>query len=95
MPRCTKRLSSPIASASQVRKAITSWRVSRSIASIRSMSAGPIAATFAPPFARIAFAAASGIAPTRAMPSAARASISNQIRKRFSGAQMAAISGLV
>ena len=46
MPRCTKRLSSPTASASQVRKAITSCRVSRSIASIRSMSAGPIAASF-------------------------------------------------
>ena len=30
-----------------------------------------------------------------AMPSAAVASISNQMRKRFSGAQMAAISGLV
>ena len=80
MPRCTKRLSSPIASASQVRNAITSWRVSRSIASIRSMSAGPIAASFAPPFSRMVRAALAGMAPMRAMPSAASASISNQMR---------------
>ena len=80
MPRWTKRLSSPIASASQVRKAITSWRVSRSIASIRSMSAWPIAAILAPPFSRMVRAALAGMAPTRAMPSAASASISNQMR---------------
>ena len=54
-----------------------------------------MAATLAPPFSRMVRAAASGIAPTRAMPSAASASISNQMRNRFSGAQMAAISGLV
>ena len=80
MPRWTKRLSGPIASASQVRKAMTSWRVSRSIASMRSMSAGPIAASAAPPFSRMVRAAASGMAPSRAMASAASASISNQMR---------------
>ena len=36
-----------------------------------------------------------GIAPMRAMASAASASISNQMRKRFSGDQMAAIAGRV
>ncbi len=46
-------------------------------------------------FSRIARAADSGIVPMRAMPSAASASISNQMRRRFSGAQMAAISGRV
>ena len=80
MPWCTNRLSSPTASASQVRNAITSCRVSRSIASIRSTSASLIAATFAPPFSRMLRAALSGMAPTRAMPSAANASISNQMR---------------
>ena len=80
MPWCTKRLSGPIASASQVRNAITSWRVSRSIASMRSMSAALIVFTFAPPFSRMVRAALSGIAPIRAMPSAASASISNQMR---------------
>ena len=80
MPRCTKRLSSPIASASQVRKAITSCRVSRSIASIRSMSAWPIAATLAPPFSRMVRAALCRDGADPAMPSAASASISNQMR---------------
>ena len=80
MPWWTKRLSGPIASASQVRKAITSWRVSRSIASIRSTSAMVMRATSAPPFSRMVRAASAGMAPIRAMPSAARASISNQMR---------------
>ena len=80
MPWWTNRLSGPIASASQVRKAITSCRVSRSIASIRSRSAAVICATRAAPRLRMVRAAASGIAPVRAMPSAARASISNQMR---------------
>ena len=48
-----------------------------------------------PPFAQIASAASLGMMPSSAMASAAWASISNQMRKRVSGAQMAAISGRV
>ena len=60
-----------------------------------SMSAGPMAASLAPPFSRIVRAALAGIVPIRAMPSAARASISNQIRIAVLGDQIAAISGRV
>ena len=48
----------------------------------------------APP-SQIARAASFGMTPSSAMASQACASISNQMRKRFSGAQMAAICGLV
>ena len=65
MPRWTKRLSGPIASASQVRKAITSCRVSRSIASMRSRSAARDAASVAPPRSRMAAAALLGDAAER------------------------------
>ena len=47
------------------------------------------------PFAQIFFAAAFGIRPRSAMASAACASISNQMRKRVSGVQIAAICGRV
>ena len=80
MPWCMNRLSGPIELASQVVKAITSCRVSRSISSMRSISAGPSTFTAAPPFSRMVRAAESGMAPMRAMPSAASASISNQMR---------------
>ena len=73
---------------------MTSCRVSRSMASMRSMSAGPIAASLAPPRSRMVRAAVSGMVPWAAIASAASASISNQMRKRFSGDQIAAISGL-
>ena len=60
--------SGPTASASQVRKAMTSWRVSRSIASIRSTSAAFMAASFGPPFSRMVRAAIPGMAPTAPCP---------------------------
>ena len=67
---------------------MTSCLVSRSIASMRSIS------NFAAlPLAQIFFAAAFGIMPSSAMASAACASISNQMRNRVSGVQIAAICG--
>ncbi len=65
------------------------------MASIRSMSAAEILASAAPPRTRIVRAASAGMVPSSAIASAASASISNQMRSRFSGAQMAAISGRV
>ena len=47
------------------------------------------------PLAQIVFAASFGMMPSSAMASAACASISNQMRKRVSGDQIAAISGRV
>ena len=47
------------------------------------------------PFATVARAASCGTRPSSAMASVACASISNQMRKRVSGDQMAAISGRV
>ncbi len=83
-------------SPSQVVKARTSCLVTRSMASIFSISAAGLALSaviaLAPP-SRIALAEALGIMPISAMASQAWASISNQMRKRFSGVQMAAISG--
>ena len=83
-------------SPSQVRKAITSCLVTRSMASIFSTSTAgwalSAAIALAPP-SQIALAASLGITPISAMASQACASISNQMRKRFSGAQMAAICG--
>ncbi len=98
MPWCTKRDCGPMNSPSQVRKAITSCLVTRSMASIFSTlplgSACSAAIAFLPP-SQIARAASLGMTPSSAMASQACASISNQMRKRFSGAQMAAICGLV
>ncbi len=96
MPWCTKRDCGPMNSPSQVRKAITSCLVTRSMASIFSTlaagSALSAAIAFLPP-SQIACAASLGMIPSAAMASQACASISNQMRKRFSGAQMAAIGG--
>ncbi len=65
------------------------------MASIRSMSAWLMALILAPPFSRMLRAALTGMVPSSAIASAASASISNQMRKRLAGAQMASISGLV
>ena len=65
---------------------------------IREKGGAKAAANFsiaAPPFSRMARAASAGIWPSPAIASAARASISNQMRKRLCGAQMAAIAGRV
>ena len=98
MPWCTKRDCGPMNSPSQVRKAMTSCLVTRSMASIFSTlaagSALSAAIAFLPP-SQIALAASLGMIPSSAMASQACASISNQMRKRFSGAQMAAICGRV
>ena len=98
MPWCTKRDCGPMNSPSQVRKAMTSCLVTRSMASIFSTlplgSACSAAIAFLPP-SQIALAASLGMIPSSAMASQACASISNQMRKRFSGAQMAAICGRV
>ena len=95
-PWCTKRDCGPMNSPSQVVKAITSCLVTRSMASIFSIlpwgSALSAAIAFLPP-SQIAWAASLGMIPSSAMASQACASISNQMRKRFSGAQMAAICG--
>ena len=69
---------------------MTSCLTSRSISSIRATSN---AASL--PLAQIVSAADFGITPIAAWASAAWASISNQILKRVSGSQMAAISGRV
>ena len=60
----------------------------RSISSMRAMSN-----CAALPFSQIVFAASFGIMPSSAMASAAWASISNQMRNRVSGDQIAAICG--
>ena len=85
MPWWTKRASGPTCSARLVRKAMTSWRVSRSISSMRSTSKAPRSHT--------ALAASFGMTPSSACASQACASISNQMRNLFSGSQMAVISG--
>ncbi len=64
---------------------MTSCFTSRSMASMRSTSNLPLAHT--------ALAADFGMRPSAAMASQAWASISNQMRKRFSGSQICAISG--
>ena len=64
---------------------MTSCFTSRSIAAMRSTSQRPRV--------RTACAAAAGIAPTSAWASQAWASISNQMRYLFSGAQIRVISG--
>ena len=69
---------------------MTSCFTSRSMASIRSMSNFALR-----PLSQIFFAAAFGMIPSFAMASAACASISNQMRKRVCGSQIAAISGRV
>lgn len=88
IPWWTKRASSwPMISPRWVRKAITSCLVTASISSMRATSK----------VASLAFHTASafalGITPSSACASQACASISNQIRKRVSGDQMATISG--
>ena len=69
---------------------MTSCFTSRSMASMRSTSN-----LAAEPFSQMTLAAFLGIRPSSAMAEAACASISNQMRNRVSGAQMAAISGRV
>ena len=75
---------------------MTSCLVTRSMASIFSTlpagSALSASIALAPP-SQMALAEAFGMMPASAMASQACASISNQMRKRFSGAQMAAICG--
>ena len=66
---------------------MTSCFTSRSIASMRAMSNLALR-----PLSQIFFAAAFGMIPSLAMASAACASISNQMRKRVCGSQIAAIS---
>ncbi len=96
MPWWTKRDCGPMNSPSQVRKAMTSCLVTRSMASIFSTlpagSALSASMAFRPPV-QIALAASLGITPASAMASQAWASISNQMRKRLAGVQMAAIRG--
>ena len=69
---------------------MTSCLTSRSISSIRATSN-----CASLPLAQMVLAASFGITPSSAWASAACASISNQILKRVSGSQMAAISGRV
>ena len=88
MPWWTKRELSPMNSAKWVRKAMTSCLVTRSMASILSVSNLALE-----PFSQISRAASFGIMPISAIADAAWASISNQMRKRVSGDQIATISG--
>ena len=67
---------------------MTSWRVSRSISSMRAASNFAAA-----PLRRTVSAADFGTVPIAASASRACASISNQMRYRVSGDQIAAISG--
>ena len=67
---------------------MTSCLTSRSISSIRAMSNLAFL-----PLSQIFLAAAFGTMPSSAMASAACASISNQMRNRVSGDQIAAMSG--
>ena len=69
---------------------MTSCLTSRSISSMRATS--KMASL---PFSQIVLAASFGMMPSSAMASAACASISNQMRKRVCGSQIAAISGRV
>ena len=88
MPWWTKRASGPTISARCVRNAITSCFVSRSMASIR-----PTSNTASRPLAQMVSAADFGMTPSAANASQACASISNQMRNRVSGAQMATMAG--
>ena len=67
---------------------MTSCLVSRSISSIRATSNLALR-----PLSQIVLAAALGTMPSSAMAEAAWASISNQMRKRVCGDQIAVISG--
>ena len=69
---------------------MTSCLTSRSISSMRATSNLALE-----PLSQMILAASLGIRPSSAMAEAACASISNQMRKRVSGAQMAAICGRV
>ena len=69
---------------------MTSCLTSRSISSMRATSN-----LAAEPRSQMVLAASLGIRPSSAMAEAACASISNQMRKRVSGAQMAAIGARV
>ncbi len=69
---------------------MTSCLVVRSISSMRATSKRALL-----PLSQMAAAASFGIMPISAMAEAACASISNQMRKRVSGAQIFAISGRV
>jgi hypothetical protein len=84
-----KRASSPTCSATQVRKAMTSCLVTASIASIAATSIAGLVAHQS----HSALAALFGTTPSSASASVACASISNQMRKRASGDQIAVISG--
>ncbi len=72
---------------------MTSCLVSCSMASMRARSTGPMFANASSPRARMTAAAWLGIWPSAAMASAAKTSIWNQMRNRFSGAQIATIPG--
>src|SRR6478609_8966686 len=86
-----KRASSPTCCATQVRKAITSCLVTASIASIASTSIfGSVCHQ-----SHSAWAALSGTTPSSPSFSVACASISNQMRYRASGSQIAVIAGRV
>ena len=87
MPTCTKRASSPMDSARQRRKAMTSWWTSRSISRIR--------ATSTRAFRRMRAGASTGTLPMPAKASVASISISSHLSKRFSSDQIRAISGRV
>ena len=69
---------------------MTSCLTSASISSMRATSNLALE-----PLSQMTLAASFGIRPSSAMAEAACASISNQMRKRVSGAQMRAISGRV
>ena len=88
MPWWTKRASGPTISAKCVRKAMTSCFVTASIASIRATSN-----TASRPLSQTACAASRGTTPISASAVVACASISNQIRKRLSGDQIAVMAG--
>ena len=87
MPLWMKREDGPTNSATLVRKAMTSWLTSRSIASIRATSN----------FARfwIRLRSAAGITPSLCCASQASTSIFSQMLNRFSSVQMLPIAGLV
>ena len=88
MPWWTNLASGPTISARWVRKAMTSCFVTASIASMRATSK---AASL--PLLQIVSAASFGTTPISASAVVAWASISNQIRKRLSGDQIAVIAG--
>src|SRR5512135_2446591 len=87
IPTWRKRESSPICSATEVSKAMTSC--------LTFFSISLILATSKDAFFRTRARASAGIHPWRTIASIARISMSSQIRNRFSSCQMAAISGRV